>query len=154
MSVFLADEQGARVDLEELRRLAQLVLAEEGYPEHAEVTVLLVEEEEMASYHQRFLRREGPTDVLAFPVEELVPGEVPDHDPAGPPLLIGDVVVAPAYVEHQARRHRVPFDDEMALMVTHGILHLLGYDHQNDADAEVMEARETELLAKAGRSRR
>jgi probable rRNA maturation factor len=127
-----------------------LVLSEEGYPDETEVTVLLVSDDEMASYNERFLERSGPTDVLAFPVEELLPGVVPDHDPNGPPLVIGDVIVAPAYVGRQAAEHGSGFADEMALMVAHGILHLLGYDHVEDDDAELMERREAELLALVG----
>ncbi len=154
MSVFLADEQAEPVDLEQLQKLAELILAEEKYPDLTEVTLLLVDEDEMAAYNARFLNRTGPTDVLAFPVEELAPGLVPDFDPHGPPLLVGDVVLAPAYVKAQASRFEVPFEDEMALMVTHGILHLLGYDHQSDDEAEGMERREAELLALVGRKRR
>jgi probable rRNA maturation factor len=154
VSVFLADEQGQPVDLLQLRHLAELVLTEEGYPDETEVTVLLVSEEEMASYNERFLDRAGPTDVLAFPVEELVPGVVPDHDPSGPPFVIGDVIVAPGYVSRQAAENQVGFDDEMALMVAHGILHLLGYDHIDDDDAELMERREAELLSMVGVERR
>jgi probable rRNA maturation factor len=154
VSVFLADEQSHPVELEELRSLAELVLSEEGYPASAEVTLLLVDESEMSAYNERFLNRSGPTDVLAFPVEELVPGVVPDHDPAGPPLMLGDVIVAPAFVGRQAVDLDVTFDDEIALMTTHGILHLLGYDHIEEDDADRMERRETELLAKVGRTRR
>lgn len=154
MSVFLADEQGVPVDLDRLRRLAELVLAEEGYPIETELTVLLVSEDEMAAYNERFLERSGPTDVLAFPVEELMPGVVPDQDSNGPPLIIGDVIVAPGYVGRQAKENDVEFDDEMALMVAHGILHLLGYDHIDDADAELMERREVELLSLVGVTRR
>ncbi len=153
MSVFLADEQGESVDLIQLRHLAELVLSEEGYPDETEVTVLLVTDDEMASYNERFLERSGPTDVLAFPVEELMPGVVPDHDQNGPPLAIGDVIVAPAYVARQAAEHDNGFADEMALMVAHGILHLLGYDHIDDDDAEAMERREAELLALVGVAR-
>ena len=154
MSVFLADEQGEPVDLLQLRHLAELVLAEEGYPDETEVTVLLVSDDEMASYNERFLDRTGPTDVLAFPVEELTPGFVPEHDPGGPPLVIGDVIVAPAYVSRQVTETDVGFNDEMALMVAHGILHLLGYDHIDDGDAELMERRESELLSMVGVERR
>jgi probable rRNA maturation factor len=150
----LADEQGVPVDLDRLRRLAELVLAEEGYPIETELTVLLVSEDEMAAYNERFLERSGPTDVLAFPVEELMPGVVPDQDSNGPPLIIGDVIVAPGYVGRQAKENDVEFDDEMALMVAHGILHLLGYDHIDDADAEMMERREVELLSLVGVTRR
>ncbi|HEX5695359.1 MAG TPA: rRNA maturation RNase YbeY [Acidimicrobiia bacterium] len=150
----MADEQGEPVDLEQLRGLAELVLREEGYPGETELTLLLVNEDEMSSYNERFLNRSGPTDVLAFPVEELVPGVAPDPDPNGPPLMIGDVIVAPAYVGRQAAENEVSFEDEMALMVTHGILHLLGYDHLDDDDAERMERRETELLSMVGKTRR
>ncbi|MGH8941688.1 MAG: rRNA maturation RNase YbeY, partial [Acidimicrobiia bacterium] len=112
----MADEQNDPVDLLQLRHLAELVLTEEGFPDETEVTVLLVSDDEMASYNERFLDRSGPTDVLAFPVEELTPGFVPEHDPAGPPLVIGDVIVAPAYVRRHADETEVGFDEEMALM--------------------------------------
>jgi len=154
MSVFVADEQAETFDLVDLHSLAEMVMAEEGYPPDAEVTLLFVDEKEIASYNQRFLDRDGATDVLAFPVEELLPGLVPDTDPHGPPLMLGDVVIAPGYVRRQADQSGVTFEDEMALMVTHGILHLLGYDHEADEDAERMEERERQLLAKVGRTRR
>ncbi len=152
--IFLADEQTDDIGLDDLRSLAELVLREEGYSDEAEVTLIFVDESEMAAYNERFLDRSGPTDVLAFPVEELVPGVVPDAAPNGPPLMLGDVIVAPAYVRRQAEDLGVSADDEMALMVTHGILHLLGYDHVEEDDAERMEARERDLLAKTGRTRR
>ncbi len=154
MSVFVADEQTDAVGLSDLHSLAEMILRDEGYPDDAEVTLLFVDESEMASYNHRFLDRHGATDVLAFPVEELVPGVVPDHDPHGPPLILGDVVIAPAYVRRQAVDYDVTYEDEMSLMVTHGILHLLGYDHIDDDDAERMEERERQLLARVGRTRR
>lgn len=152
--IFLADEQTEQVGLDDLHSLAELVLREEGYPADAEVSMLLVSEPEMAAYNQKFLDRDGPTDVLAFPVEQLLPGIVPEDDPQGPPLMLGDVIIAPAYVRRHSEELGVSFEDEMALMVTHGILHLLGYDHVDDDEAERMEARERDLLAKAGRTRR
>lgn len=154
MSVFVADEQGDAVALSELHQLAEMVMREEGYPDDAEVTLLFVDESEMASYNERFLDRHGATDVLSFPVEELIPGVVPDTDPQGPPLMLGDVVIAPAYVKRQAAEMGVTFEDELALMVTHGILHLLGYDHTEDVEAERMETRERHLLSIVGRTRR
>ncbi len=154
MSVFVADEQTDAVGLSDLHSLAEMILRDEGYPDDAEVTLLFVDESEMASYNHRFLDRHGATDVLAVPVEELVPGVVPDHDPHGPPLILGDVVIAPAYVRRQAVDYGVTYEDEMSLMVTHGILHLLGYDHIDDDDAERMEERERQLLARVGRTRR
>lgn len=154
MSVFVADEQRDTFGLSELHQLAEMVMREEGYPNDAEVTLLFVDESEMAWYNERFLDRHGATDVLSFPVEELIPGVVPDTDPQGPPLMLGDVVIAPAYVRRQAEEMGVTFEDEMALMVTHGILHLLGYDHTEDDEAARMETRERALLSIVGRIRR
>jgi probable rRNA maturation factor len=154
VSIFLADEQSEPVALGDLHRLAELVLRQESYPEDAEATLLFVSESEMAGYNHRFLERDGPTDVLAFPLEELLPGVVPDKDPQGPPLMLGDVIVAPSYVRRQADSQGVDFEDEMALMITHGMLHLLGYDHIEDDEAERMEQRERDLLAMVGKVRR
>lgn len=154
MSVFLADEQREQVDLVGLRGLAEIIVKAQSFPSSAELTLLFVDESEMSSYNKKFLDREGPTDVLAFPVEDLTAGEVPEVENGGPPLILGDVIIAPSYVKRQAEEMAVTFEDEMALMVTHGILHLLGYDHQDDDEAEIMESREAELLAMVGRSRR
>lgn len=154
MSVFLANEQSERVELTELRGLAETILRDEGYPETAEVTILLVSDDEMAGYNERFLDRDGPTDVLAFPLEELIPGVVPDVNPHGPPLVLGDVLIAPSYVRRNAAEIGVGYEDEIALMVTHGVLHLLGYDHESDEDAQRMEDRERHLLSLVGRERR
>jgi probable rRNA maturation factor len=154
VSVFLADEQGEELDLAGMRTLAELVISNEGFPKDTEVTLLFVDEDEMSSYNERFLNRSGPTDVLAFPVEDLLPGVAPDPNPTGPPMMIGDVIIAPAYVKRQAGELEVDFEDEMALMVTHGILHLMGYDHQADGDAAAMENREVEILGLVGKKRR
>lgn len=154
MGVFLANEQTEPVDPAALREIAELVLREEHYPKESEVTILLVSDEEMSGYNARFLERDGPTDVLAFPLEELIPGVAPDHNPQGPPLVIGDVLIAPSYVRRSAAELGVTYEDEMALMAVHGLLHLLGYDHEDDADAHRMEERERQILALVGRTRR
>ena len=133
--------------------LGQLGKSESTFGQLA-VVDLLVDDDEMASWNSRALGKTGPTDVLSFPVENFRPGSVPSFVPEGPPLLVGDVVIAPDYVRRQAGELGMTVDDEMALMVAHGILHLLGYDHQDDADAELMENREREILASQGRSRR
>lgn len=154
MSVFLANEQNVAVDTSELREIAAWVLAKEGYPVETEATILLVNDDEIAGYNRRFLGRDAPTDVLAFPLEELVPGVVPDVESHGPPMMVGDVVVAPSYVRRQASSFDTTFEDEMALMVTHGVLHLLGYVHDDEDEAARMEERERELMAHFGRTRR
>jgi probable rRNA maturation factor len=148
MIVEVEDRQTLAVDRAALTALARTVLREEGLPERAEVTIHLVADEEMAGRNLASLGRGGPTDVLSFPLQPPAPeGGFPA---GGPPLLLGDVLIAPAYVERQASSLGVAFEDEVALMLVHGLLHLLGYDHQDDREAERMEGRERELLALAG----
>ncbi len=155
MTVLVSDEHpSSGVDPEHLRSLAEAVLSAEGFPPEAEVSITLVDDDEMASWNSRALGQCGPTDVLSFPVEDFRPGSVPAFVPEGPPLLVGDIVIAPDYIRRQAGELGLRTDDEMALMVAHGILHLLGYDHQDDADAELMEDRERVILASQGRTRR
>lgn len=154
MNVFLADEQDDPLDAEPLRRLVMNALEREGLPDRVDVTVMFVGLDQMTEYNERFMERRGPTDVLAFPLVQLTPGSYPEPDSGDPPLSLGDVVIAPAYVRAQAAELGVSFEDELSLMVVHGLLHLLGYDHVSDEDAEVMEARERMLLAQVGRRRR
>lgn len=146
MNVFFADEQDHPLDTEPLRSIAAGVLEEEGFPPETEVAVVLVGPKEMADYNERFMNRRGPTDVLAFPLEEFQPGRPPVAEPNGPPLNLGDVFVCPFVVRDNSEAAGVAFEDEMALMVVHGLLHLLGYDHTRDEDAERMELRERRLL--------
>lgn len=150
MNVFLADEQGEPLDSKPIVAIAERVLVAEGMPVNTEVAIVLVGEEEMAGYNERFMERSGPTDVLAFPVEKLTPGEVPTTVANGQPLSLGDIFVCPAVVRSQADELGVALDHELALIVTHGILHLLGYDHNQPDDAARMTAREREILAREG----
>ena len=112
----------------------------------------------IAALNQQFMGRDGPTDVLSFPIEdEVIPsGRFPDSGTAGPGmtdepgeapiLLLGDVVICPTVAARNAAEHKVALRDELALLVVHGVLHLLGWDHVVDAEAERMEARERHLL--------
>jgi probable rRNA maturation factor len=154
MAVTVVDRRGVSADLDDLARLAELALAEEGLFDGFEVSITLVDEAEMARLNRRYMGGDGPTDVLAFPVEELHPGRLPDPGPEGPPLLLGDVVIAPDYVERQAAELGVRFSDELRLMLVHGLLHLLGYDHATELEARVMEEHERRILAHVGVERR
>lgn len=154
MNVFVADEQTEPVDAAFLRELATIALEAESCPTDTEVSVILVGDEEMAGYNTRFLERSGPTDVISLPIEELVPGRPPGSVPGGPPPLLGDVIIDPAHIRRQAVELGRDFDDEIALMVVHGLLHLLGYAHESDEKADRMEERERLILAAAGRDPR
>lgn len=153
MPVELNDEQDDPLELDQLQSLAESVMRAERLPRGTEVSLTFVGAAEMNRLNKSHLDRSGPTDVLAFPIESLAPGMVPEAVAAGPPLMLGDVVVCPEVVRSQAAASAVAFEDEMALMVVHGVLHLLGYDHEADADADLMEQRERDLLALAGRER-
>lgn len=150
MNVFVANEQLHPVDVGTLRSLAERVLEEERCPPDSEVSLIFVDDEDMAGYNRRFLGREGPTDVISLPIEDLAPGRPPSVVVAGPPPLLGDVIIDPSYVWRRAGGTPDAFAAELALMVVHGLLHLLGYGHESDEDAERMESRERELLARAG----
>ncbi|HEY3096436.1 MAG TPA: rRNA maturation RNase YbeY [Acidimicrobiia bacterium] len=157
-TVFGADEQ-SDIDIDVLRwmRLARMVLDEERVPEDAEMSVIFVDEQAMSDLNERFLGSSGPTDVLAFPMDEDVApgGRQPDQGGRGPgspsepgdaPTVIGDVVVCPQMAKLQANGGPGSLDDELALLVVHGVLHLLNYDHAEDQESEAMKKRESELL--------
>ena len=141
MPVFLADEQSIAVDAEDLLALADSVLAARRVPADMEVALLLVDETTIAQLNHKHLGHEGPTDVLAFPIDE--PGESP---PAGPAIL-GDVVLCPAVAQRQARERGVTEHSELQLLTVHGILHLLGMDHAEPDEEREMFSLTDELLA-------
>jgi probable rRNA maturation factor len=160
VEVFAADEQ-TDFPVETLRwvRLAEAVLSDEGVQGDAELSMLFVDETSIADLNKRFLGKDGPTDVLAFPIDEepAESGRSPDSGGTGPgftgdpeeaPTLLGDVVICPAVAHRNAPEHAGTFEDELALLVVHGVLHLLGLDHMEDEEAEEMEAKERALLAK------
>ena len=157
VEVFAADEQEAEpVDVARWAEMAKKVLAAEGIAGDAEMTLLFVDDLTIADLNKRFMGKEGPTDVLSFPIDEdLRPeGRMPDAGTSGPtaddeaeiPALLGDVLICPAVAAKNAPEHAGTYEDELALLIVHGILHLLGMDHEEDVEAEIMEAREKELL--------
>jgi probable rRNA maturation factor len=159
IDIYAADEQhDHEIDLERWIDLARGALTDEGVRGLAEVSLIFADEPTIADLNQQFMGHEGPTDVLSFPIDdEPEPtGRVPDAGGSGPgepplaeiPQLIGDVVICPAVAARNALEHEVTFDDEVALLVVHGVLHLLGWDHVIDDEAKRMEARERELLTR------
>ena len=163
-TVFGADEQrDVPVEVARWVRLAQLVLDDERVSERlgpdTEMSLLFVDETTIAELNERFLGGSGPTDVLAFPIDDELPpsGRQPDQggrgpgtpsDPTDPPTLLGYVVVCPLVASRQAAERNVSTDDEVALLVVHGVLHLLDYDHAEPSEGIVMRRREQELLAR------
>lgn len=129
------------LDLEAFKRLAGFVLEREDAPVAVELSIAVVELLEMSELNSRFREKDGPTDVLSFPCDDpcavVEPGE---------PVTLGDVVIAPEVAERQALDYGHTVEEELNLLLVHGVLHLLGYDHETDEDAAVMQARERVLL--------
>ena len=155
--VFVADEQkDVPVDIARWSALAEAVLLDEGVRGAAELSVLFVDETSIAELNERFMEHTGPTDVLAFPIDADAVWAVHDPLASGPdraepdldeiPLLLGDVVVCPAVAARNAPDHAGTVDDELALLVVHGVLHVLGHDHAEPDEAALMRARELALL--------
>lgn len=137
----VADEQDAPVDLQRLEQLAAHVMMALDVPVELELTVTCVDGELIAALNRQHLGGDGPTDVLAFPIDapaDVVPGV---------PGLLGDVVVCPAVAHRQAGDHGRSADGEVDLLVVHGALHLLGYDHAEQAERTEMFALTDALLA-------
>ena len=153
------DEQSAvAVDLDRYVRLARLVLARERVPNDVELSLLFVDEDTIARYNEQFLDHLGPTDVLAFPIDEDFgpggrqpdtgghgPGSVDDTDDI--PTLLGDVMICPSFAAREAASRNVSVDSELSLLVVHGILHLLGYDHAEPGEMARMQTQERALLS-------
>jgi probable rRNA maturation factor len=153
VNVLFADEQDRPIVTDELLMLAEVVLEAEGLDQETGVALVLIDEAAMAELNEVHMGKEGPTDVLSFPIETAVPGSPPKPALGGPPIELGDIFICPTVVRRNAEEQGVPFDDELALMVVHGLLHLLGWDHENERDAVRMEDRERQLLARVGRVR-
>lgn len=148
-----ASRRDLPVSLEPLAELLATVLAAEGVPAGAEASLQLVSTEVMAQLNERHLGGSGPTDVLSFPLDGV--GRLrPDGDVAGPhgDWLVGDVVLCAEVASAQASEHAGTLQDELALLVVHGGLHLCGWDHAGSRDRAAMWKRERELLTAAGRS--
>ena len=145
----MLNESGVQVDEATLVALARHVLDEMRVHPLAELSLLLVDEVAMTELHEKWMDEPGPTDVLAFPMDELRPGQLSggagDEGGADPGLL-GDVVLCPAVARAQARRAGHSMIHELHLLCTHGILHLLGYDHAEPEERKEMFGLQTRLL--------
>ena len=143
LTVVAADEQaatdGVPVDVDRWAALAHAVLADCGAS--GELTLTFVDRDEITALNAEHLGEDGPTDVLSFPLDA-----VDDERPPSVPVLLGDVVVCPAVAVDQAAAHAGSVDDELALLVVHGVLHVVGHDHAEPDETAVMRERELVLL--------
>ncbi|GGD39335.1 endoribonuclease YbeY [Microbacterium faecale] len=146
------NESGVEVDIDLVLRLLQHDLQALHVSPDAELAVVFVDEGAMEQLHVQWMDEPGPTDVLSFPMDELRPGTA---DRPTPPGLLGDIVVCPQVADVQAKTAGHTMMDEIALLTTHGLLHLLGYDHALPEEERRMFGLQRELLASfAARERR
>jgi len=143
--VGLDDQAAPPVEVATWVELARQVLVAEGVEASAELNLTFVDVDEMTELNRTHMGGDGPTDVLSFPLDDE-PGVVMD----GQPRLLGDVVICPTVVAEQARDG---FEEEIALMVVHGVLHILGMDHADEADALAMKSAENRYLTRWRASR-
>jgi probable rRNA maturation factor len=136
------------------RKAAQAAIAESAFPQlnessrHVELSVRLAGDEEVRGLNAHWRGKDKPTNVLSFPMAETYELEQSDED--GPAIMLGDIILAHGVCEREAADKGVTIDEHATHLVVHGTLHLLGYDHQADADATDMERREADALARLG----
>jgi probable rRNA maturation factor len=135
MSIDINNESGLDADSAGLVRLATFALAQLRIHPQAELSLLLVDEDTMSAYHEKYLGEPGPTDVLSFPMDELRPPAEDDEPPEG---LLGDIVLCPAVTSRQAAEHGRSANAEAEYLLVHGLLHLLGYDHADPGEKAEM----------------
>ncbi len=150
MTIEVLNESGLPLDVQETSRLARFVMDRLRVHPMAELCIKAVDEPTIAELNERWMEKKGPTDVLAFPMDELRPGLVNEEPEEG---VLGDLVLCPAVADRQAAERRAAGDDgytadaELQLLTVHGILHLLGYDHAEPEEHRVMFGLQDQLLA-------
>lgn len=144
MSIEVVNETDVDVDVDALGAQARFTLDRLRIHPQAELSVVLVDDLAMTELHMRWMDEPGPTDVMSFPMDELRPTK-DDEEPAEG--LLGDVVICPQVARTQAETAGHRLEDEVALLLTHGILHLLGYDHAEPEEHAEMFGLQARLLA-------
>lgn len=144
MSIELSNESAVEIDLDRVHALAIHVRAQLKLHPMVDVGVIFVDEDPMTELHMKWMDEPGPTDVLSFPMDELRPGS--DLAPA-PEGILGDIVVCPQVAATQAETAGHDTIDEILLLVTHGMLHLVGFDHAEPEEEKEMFGLQKQFLA-------
>ncbi|MEQ6903003.1 rRNA maturation RNase YbeY [Nocardioides sp. YIM 152588] len=144
MSIEILDESGSGLDVRHFSELARFVMDRMRVHPMAELCVKAVDEDTIAELNEKWMEKEGPTDVLAFPMDELRPGKVNEEPEEG---VLGDLILCPAVAERQGAEAGHGTLAELELLTVHGILHLLGYDHAEPEEHKEMFGLQDELLA-------
>ena len=143
MSIEVIDESGLRLDVGHLASLSRFVIDQLRVHPLAELCIKAVDEDTIAELNAKWMEKEGPTDVLAFPMDELRPGRVNEEPEEG---VLGDLVLAPSIAERQGVEAGHGREAEIDLLTVHGILHLLGHDHAEPEEHREMFGLQARLL--------
>ena len=143
MSIEVNNESAVPADEEELARLGRYLLEALYVHPEAELSIILVDEPAMERLHLEWMDLPGPTDVMSFPMDELRPGTPGRPSPAG---MLGDIVLCPQVAAEQAKAAGHGMREELLLLTTHGLLHLLGYDHAEPEEEREMFGLQRQLL--------
>ncbi|MGO4453864.1 rRNA maturation RNase YbeY [Arthrobacter sp. RAF14] len=144
MSIEVNNESGVDANEEDIVRLARFIFDELYIHPEAELSVLLVDEPTMEKLHIELMDEPGATDVLSVPMDELTPGAPGRITPAG---MLGDIAICPQVARIQAKNAGHSTEEEMLLLATHGILHLLGFDHAEPEEKAEMFGLQRQLLS-------
>ncbi len=143
MSIDVVNETEADIDIASIGKQARFVLDRLRIHAGAELSVVFVDTATMTDLHVRWMDEPGPTDVLSFPMDELTPPRDDEEPPEG---LLGDVVICPEVADRQAKAAGHDVRLELGVLLTHGILHLLGYDHAEPDEERLMFGLQRRLL--------
>lgn len=127
-----------------IEQLAIFAATYEGKPDNTEISISFVDDETIAELNEEYRGKVGPTDVLSFECDGVTDEFFNTDDEV---YELGDVVIAVDVAERQTKEFGTSFEQEISILLIHSILHLCGYDHIDDDEAEVMEAREDEILS-------
>ncbi len=133
-----------------LRAAEQALVVAGLRPQGFEISVLLCDDARIAELNAGFRGKPAPTNVLSWPAHPLAPAAPGEAPGTPPPGFLGDIALARETVESEARAQHIPVERHFAHLFAHGVLHLLGYDHETDADAELMESLEARALGAMG----
>jgi probable rRNA maturation factor len=147
MSIEIANESGAQVDTDSVMGAARYALDQMGVNPLAELSILLVDVDYMTELNHRWMGGDGPTDVLAFPMDEGSIDHGPQDGNGGEPALLGDIVLCPEVAAKQAATAGHSSTEELHLLTVHGVLHILGYDHAEPDEEREMFGLQARLLA-------
>ncbi|CAB4610179.1 MAG: rRNA maturation RNase YbeY [Actinobacteria bacterium] len=143
MGIEIANNSGMNCDEDQIVSVAAFALEKMGIHPDSDLSITLVNEDEITKLHVQWMDLPGPTDVLSFPMDELKPFSASDG-----PGIVGDIVICPQFAEKQAVSHSLA--DEIYLLTVHGVLHLLGFDHAEPEEHKVMFALQDKTLAEWG----